>query len=226
MAFTDAIFDRFAALEGLSAQRADTLPELTQMLTSRRLIPVTTLPLPLILDALSPTVLVDARMNKHHRPESQINLAALTVGLGPNFIAGETTRLAVETAWGESLGRIISKGATNPLQGEPKPIVGHARDRYLYSPAEGPFHTPHQIGDHVQRGQEIARVNDLPLYAPISGVLRGLTHDGVPVGLRTKVIEVDPRTHNAQISGIAERPARIARGVLQAIQNWEGANAH
>lgn len=226
MAFADAIFNRFAALDGISAQRADTLPELTQMLASRCLIPITTLPLPLILDALSPTALVDGRMNKHHQPESEINFAALTVGIGSNFIAGETTHLAVETAWGESLGRIVSKGATNPLQGEPKSIAGHARDRYLYSPTEGTFRTPHQIGDRVQRGQEIARVDDFPLYAPISGVLRGLTHNGIPVSLRTKVIEVDPRMRNAQISGISERPACIARGVLQAIQNWESAHAH
>jgi hypothetical protein len=37
----------------------------------------------------------------------------------------------------------------------------------------------------------------------------------------TKIIEVDPRLQNAQISGIGERPARIAEGVLSAIQNWE-----
>ena len=59
------------------------------------------------------------------------------------------------------------------------------------------------------------------LCAPIDGMLRGLTHDGVPVARKTKVIEVDPRGAQAPVSGIAERPRRIARGVLEAIQTWQ-----
>jgi xanthine dehydrogenase accessory factor len=51
--------------------------------------------------------------------------------------------------------------------------------------------------------------------------LRGLTHPGVPITQKTKVIEVDPRTSQAQVSGLGERPVRIAEGVLKAIQNWE-----
>jgi xanthine dehydrogenase accessory factor len=66
----------------------------------------------------------------------------------------------------------------------------------------------------------------MPLQAPIAGILRGLTHDGVPVSLQTKVIEVDPRIQDAQVSGIGERPARIAEGVLTAIQNWEANHVH
>ncbi|MCK7580516.1 MAG: hypothetical protein MZV65_35985 [Chromatiales bacterium] len=56
---------------------------------------------------------------------------------------------------------------------------------------------------------------------PISSVLRaGITHDDVSVEQHTKVIEIDPR-EQAEIEGIGERPARIAEGVLTAIQNWE-----
>ena len=67
----------------------------------------------------------------------------------------------------------------------------------------------------------MARVDATLLFAPITGFLRGLTHDGVPVTHKTKVIEVDPRAHDAQVSGIAERPACIAEGVVTAIQAWE-----
>jgi xanthine dehydrogenase accessory factor len=160
-------------------------------------------------------------MRKHAQPEIQRGLADLTIGLGPNFIAGETVDFAIETNWGESLGRIIESGATNPLQGEPREIDGHARDRYVYAPLAGVFHTSLQIGDIVMKGQEVALIDSTPLLAPIDGTLRGLTRDGVPISLKTKVIEVDPRVQNAQVFGIGERPARIADGVLTAIQNWE-----
>ncbi len=53
------------------------------------------------------------------------------------------------------------------------------------------------------------------------GILRGLTHDGVPVAKKSKVIEVDPRGEQAQINGIAKRPGRIAQGVLEAVKTWE-----
>jgi hypothetical protein len=65
---------------------------------------------------------------------------------------------------------------------------------------------------------EVANIGDSILYAPISGIIRGLTHDDVPVALKAKVIEVDPRGKQLKIVGIAERPRRIALGVLEAIR--------
>ncbi|MCJ7433741.1 MAG: hypothetical protein MUO77_09670 [Anaerolineales bacterium] len=225
MAFADAVFDGRAILDGIESQRMDKLSLLNDILIEHKTIPLVTEDLPKTLEVLHPHVLVDARMRKHSQPESQIHLAALTIGLGPNFIAGETTHLVIETAWGDSLGRIVERGSASPLQGEPREIEGHARDRYVYAPVAGKFYTTHQIGDKVEAGQEVARIDSTPLRAPITGILRGLTHTDVPVTLKTKVIEIDPRIENAQVTGIAERPARIALGVLQAVQNWEGQRA-
>jgi len=158
------------------------------------------------------------KMRKHDRPETQINLAPFTIGLGPNFTAGETVHAAVETGWNEDLGKVIRDGATRPLEGEPQTIAGHARDRYVYAPAAGMVRTVLQIGVTVTKGQEVARIGEILLRAPISGIIRGLTHDLVPVKERTKVIEVDPRGDEAQITGIAKRPGKIAAGVLKAIE--------
>jgi len=226
MAFTDAVFDGRASLGGIEAQLIKRLYLLRGALVSDCCIPIFIKDFYQLLNTLHPTVLVDARMRKHLQPEIQRGLAELTIGLGPNFIAGETTDIAIETSRGESLGQIIEHGSTSLLQGEPLEIDGHARDRYVYTPIAGIFHTSFQIGDFVTQGQEIARVDLTPLHAPVTGILRGLTHDGVPVTPKTKIIEVDPRIHNAQISGIAERPARIAEGVLTVIQNWEAKHVH
>lgn len=220
MAFTDAVFDGCATLEGVEARKADDLSRLQGILPRREFIPLVVADFFETLAVLHPRILVDARMRKHSQPETQIHLAELTIGLGPNFIAGETVHVAVETGWGEGLGKVIEHGSTNPLQGEPREIQGHARDRYVYAPAAGIFSTTHQIGDKVEAGEEIARIDAIPLTAPIGGTLRGLTRDGVPVSLSTKVIEIDPRIENAQVSGIAERPARIAKGVLEAVRRF------
>ncbi len=221
MAFSDAIFDGRAVLEGVAALRMDGLDNLRGAAVSREAIPVIVADLAQLLEVLRPDVLVDARMRKRARPEAQLGLARLTVGLGPNFVAGETTDLAVETGWGIDLGRVYRQGATRPLEGEPNHIGGHARDRYVYAPVEGVFSTRLEIGQSVHAGQTVATIGSVNLIAPLDGVLRGLTRDGVSVSVRTKVIEVDPRGARAVFTGIGERPGRIAGGVLEAIRDWE-----
>lgn len=226
MSFADAVFDEPTELDGIEARLIKRLYLLRGELVTHQTIPIVVKDFHELLNILHPQILVDARMRKHIQPENQRGLAEFTIGLGPNFIAGETVDVAIETNWGDSLGQVIEHGATNPLQGEPREVDGHARDRYEYAPVGGTFHTSLQIGDHVLQGQEVAQIDTTLLLAPIAGVLRGLTHDGVPVTPKTKVIEVDPRIHNAQVSGIGERPARIAEGVFTAIQSWEANHVH
>lgn len=226
MAFVDAIFDGRTALDGIEAHFINRLYLLRGALVAHQFIPVIVKDPQELMRTLRPQILVDARMRKHMQPENQRGLAEFTIGLGPNFIAGETVDVAIETNWGDSLGQVIEHGATNPLQGEPREVDGHARDRYVYAPVGGTFHTSLQIGDHVLQGQEMAQIDTTLLLATIAGVLRGLTHDGVPVTPKTKVIEVDPRINSAQVSGIGERPARIAEGVFTAIRKWEAHHVH
>lgn len=225
MSFTDAVFDGSAMLDGIEAKLLERLDLLGGILAAHNVIPVWTKDFYELKDTLRPQILVDARMRKHAQPKAQRSLAPLTIGLGPNFIAGETVHLAIETGW-NSLGKIVAHGKTKPLEGEPREIEGHARDRYVYAPRAGIFHTELQVGDIVQKDEEVARIDSTPLHAPITGMLRGLTRDNIFVPQKTKVIEIDPRSEGAQISGIGERPAKIAEGVLTAIQNWEEPNVH
>ncbi len=218
MSFCDAIFEGVATLEGIQAKYLSDISGIIAHLASRDLIPITSLDLKILLTAIQPEVLVDARMRKHDQPERQIDCAPFTIGLGPNFAAGENVHAAVETGWGEELGKVIWQGSTRPLEGEPQAIAGHARDRYVYAPIAGVFQTTFRIGDMVLAGQKVANIGDTLLHAPISGIIRGLTHDGVPVAQKAKIIEVDPRGEPSKVMGIAERPRRIARGALEAIR--------
>ena len=170
-----------------------------------------------VADELHVDVIVDARMKKHSTPETFKGAAPLTIGLGPNFTAGETSDIVVETSW-EAPGEIIKTGASLPLSGEPQRLGGHGRERYVYAPLAGLLLTTFEIGEHVLVGQTIATLAGTPILAPLTGTLRGLTHSGVNVAQGMKIVEVDPREPDANVRGIGERPRRVAAGVLQAIK--------
>lgn len=222
-AFTDAVFDGTAALDGVTAARVDDPRAIAALLDAREAIPVHVGDVAALLDAIRPAVLVDARMRKRATPEEQRGLAPLTIGLGPGFVAGENVDLAVETSW-TALGAVIASGPTLPLAGEPRPLAGHARDRFVYAPVAGTFSTARRLGDQVAAGEAVAAIGDTPLLAPLGGTLRGLTRDGVPVAAGTKVIEVDSRG-GPVASGLGERPGRIADGVVRAVADWRAGEA-
>ena len=217
MAFTDAAFDGACELAGLRARRVDDPAAIAAALAVRAEVPVSTADLGVLLAAVRPEVLVDARMRKRARPEVQRHLAPLTIGLGPGFVAGETTDLAIETIWGDDLGAVVGAGPTRRLAGEPRSFDGHARDRFVYAPAAGLLRTEAAIGQLVRAGDPVAAIGDVELRAPLDGILRGLTHDRVEVDAGAKVVEVDPRGEARSVFGIGERPRRIGLGVLGAV---------
>ena len=140
MAFADAVFEGSAILAGLRARRVETVADLARLWAAGE-IPVATGPFDDLLQATGWRALVDARMRKRAIPEPQRGLASLTIGLGPNFVAGENVDLAIETGWGDRLGAVIEAGSTLPLAGEPRAIGGVARARFIYAPVAGRFVT-------------------------------------------------------------------------------------
>ena len=218
MAFTDAVFDGEALLDGVRAVRIDELSSLENVLADAAIV-VSVHDFQVLLQAFRPDILIDARMRKRRRPESQIELARFTIGLGPNFIAQDTTHVVIETAWGDALGAVITDGTTERHEGEPNIIGGYGIERVVYSPEAGIFASDFAIGDEVVAGQIVAHVGKTSLAAPLHGRLRGLTRSGVPVAKGTKVIEINPRGEDAVFTGIGERPAKIADGVVRAIRD-------
>ncbi len=218
MAFADAVFDGSKELDGVRARRIDDVDELGPAVAGGDVVPISTAPLHDVLAALEPDVLVDARMRKRAVPESQLALAPLTIGLGPNVVAGQTTHLAIETQWGDDLGKVVAAGATRELGGEPRSFEGHGRDRFVYAPMAGVLRTQARIAQRVLAGEVVATIGDAPLAAPLDGILRGLTRDGVHVDAGTKVVEVDPRGDVSKVTGLGPRPLRIGEGVLRAIE--------
>lgn len=221
MAFADALFDGQTELAGVRAIHVGEAAQVLALLQDKCAIPVVAGDLQAWLSILSVTVLVDARMRKRSMPEDQRGLARLVIGLGPNFVARGNVDVAVETKWGDDLGKPIYNGPTLPLEGEPRPIAGIGRERYVYAPRAGILRAYKQIGSLVQAGDTVASIDDLPLLAPVAGMLRGITHDGVAVTTGTKIIEVDPSFGAASTPGLGKRPAKIAEGVKAVIIGFE-----
>ena len=217
MAFVDALYDGTATLEDVLAKRAPGPESLPHMLGCRRAVPVTDAPLDDVLAEVRPDVVVDARMLKRATPAPVPRLAPLVIGLGPACEAGANVDVAIETQWGDALGAVVTRGRTRPLEGEPQPIAGIARERFVYAPEGGTFRTSLGIGDRVTAGREIGRVDDTPIVAPLDGCLRGIAHDGASVQRGAKIVEVDPRGDAHAARGIGERPRRIAEGVMRAL---------
>ena len=222
MAFADVFFDGRCELDAVVARRARDFEGLAKMLECGHAIPCSDADFLSVVSSLRPAILVDARMRKPMVPESMRGLAPLAIGLGPNFEAGANADVVVETAWGDELGRVITCGRAREAAGEPRPIQGHSRDRYVYSSVDGVFATKLAIGAIVAAGEPVARVGEVVIRAPLSGVLRGLTRDGADVLNGMKVVEVDPRGASTFVYGIGERPERIAAGVVAAIEMRSG----
>lgn len=218
MSFADALFEGTTVLEGVRGVRVRDPAALPEVLADGAVVPVVPAAYDAVRAVLRPRVVVDARMRKQAIPEPQIDDAPLTIGLGPGFRAGETVHAAIETNWGEHLGRVLWTGEPDAYTGQPRPILGYAREWYLYAPHAGTFRTRLDIGATVEAGDTVAWVDGSPLRAAIGGIIRGMTRDGVQVAPGAKVVDIDPRRDGQLLAGIGERPRRIAEGVLTAIR--------
>jgi len=74
---------------------------------------------------------------------------------------------------------------------------------------KGKFHGQRSIGDHVSKGSVVAVVDDYPVIAQISGMLRGLLRDDVEVRKGMKVGDIDPRDKRELCFAISEKSRAI-----------------
>jgi xanthine dehydrogenase accessory factor len=215
VSFCEAVYDGEKEVEGVTA-RLVTSPEKITSTWQAGKIPLIVDPEAEIKNYLKSDVLVDAILAKKNLGTS-IRDAPLVIGLGPGFTAGKDVHVVIETNRGHNLGKAILTGEAEPNTGVPGEIAGFAADRVFRAPREGKFLNVKGIGDLVQAGEVVATVNNEPVKALISGVVRGLLRDGNQVYRGMKAGDIDPRGKKKNCYTISDKARAIGGGVLEAI---------
>ncbi|OQX65053.1 MAG: molybdenum hydroxylase [Desulfococcus sp. 4484_242] len=215
VSFSDAVYEGETRVEEITARRVDDRAAVPRVLGDH-VIPVVVDPGATIVREMKPFGVVDAIMAKTNTGTCMKD-AAFVVGLGPGFTAGKDVHSVVETKRGHTLGRVIWKGEAIPNTGIPGEVRGFAAERVIRAPGRGVFKGVRSIGEHVNKGDIVAYAGDVPVLAPISGMLRGLLHDGVFVEKGLKSGDVDPRDDKESCRTISDKALAIAGGVLEAI---------
>lgn len=223
----EAVYEGETVVEGMRGIRVETLAD-ADAVWAQNAVPILIDPTGACLPQARPAVLVDAIIAKKNLGTTR-EMAPLTIALGPGFTAGQDVDVVVETKRGHKLGRIIREGAATPNTGVPGVIGGYAAERVLHSPAQGIFRDLHAIGDFVEAGEAIAKVEtpageEVLVKTQIAGILRGLLRDGYPVVPGFKVADVDPRKTELENCFLISDKARcIAGSVLELVvaQLWK-----
>jgi xanthine dehydrogenase accessory factor len=209
VALAEAVYRGETAVEDLTARRVGS-PARALDEIARGVIPVLIDPEAESLPDLRPVALVDARMRKCPN-ELGCRAAALVIGLGPGFVAGEDCHVVVETKRGHRLGPAEADTRS------PGEVGGQAARRVLRAPADGHVDPREEIGARLVEGQLIAEVSGYEVRAPFAGVLRGLIHREVPVTMGMKIGDVDPRGEAAYCWEISDKALAIGGGVLETL---------
>ena len=220
VAFSEAVYDGAATVEGVTATRIADTGEISATL-ARGEVPLLVDPSGESIRLLRPAAVVDAILAKRNLGTS-MDMAPLTVALGPGFMAGRDVRYVIETMRGHDLGRIIASGSATPNTGVPGMIGGYGAERVIHAPAAGVFRLLRDIGSVVEAGEAVGCIatpeGDVPVRAKIAGLLRGILRDGYTVPKGFKLADVDPRLDQLKnCATISDKARCIAGSVLELV---------
>ncbi|MDD4187101.1 MAG: selenium-dependent molybdenum cofactor biosynthesis protein YqeB [Eubacteriales bacterium] len=215
VSYCNAIYEGDWEIDGLRSRYIQSLDQIEPTL-EKGIIPVLTIPDREVLEFLHPDVFIDATISKRE-PDYSPDWAPLVIGLGPNIEAGKHADVVIETKRGHYLGQLIYEGEAIANTGIPGNIQGVDKDRVLRAPKAGVALNLHEIGDLVDKGEVILKVDGEPVKAIISGVVRGLIAPGFHVKKGQKIGDIDPRGDVDYVRTISDKGRTIAGGVLEAI---------
>jgi xanthine dehydrogenase accessory factor len=220
VAFSEAVYDGTAAVEGVTAVRIRDAKEAEEILEQGK-VPLLVDPAGESIRQMKPDAVVDAILAKKNLG-THMGMAELTIALGPGFEAGKDVHYVIETMRGHNLGRIISSGCAMPNTGIPGIIAGYGEERVIRSPGAGIFRPGKEIGSEVREGEIIGTVlagpEEIPVRTQITGFLRGIIRDGYPVTKGFKLADVDPRPgERVNCFTISDKARCIAGSVLELV---------
>ena len=230
VSFSEAVYDGTATVEGVTAERIASAnrASVNHVLEEGR-VPLLVDPEGSSIPLLKPDIVVDAIIAKKNLGTAK-EMAPLVIGVGPGFTAGEDVDLVVESMRGHNLARIFTTGSALPNTGIPGNIGGFTKERVIHAEAAGYMKNIRQIGDIVEKGEEIARIYEkmtedgtfsgsyVSVEASISGIIRGLIREGYHFQKGFKIADIDPRESElANCFTISDKARSIGGSVLEAV---------
>ncbi|GHV92246.1 molybdenum hydroxylase [Spirochaetia bacterium] len=223
--FSQAVYEGSARVEDVTAVLVKD-EEGMRAAFAKKQIPLFIDPHADIVRRFKPDAVVDGIMAKENLG-TRIGDAPVVIGIGPGFTAGLDCHGVIETKRGHTIGRVITKGSALPNTGIPGDIGGYTSERLLRAPADGIFEAKAEIGDPVKKGDVVGVVKtagavgpearNVPVYAEIDGILRGLLPSGIAVTRGLKAGDIDPRCEKFHCFTVSDKALSIAGGVLEAI---------
>ena len=168
------------------------------------------------ISALKPGAVVDAILAKKNLGTAMTD-APVVIGVGPGFTAGVDCHAAVETKRGHYLGRLILAGSAIPNTGVPGDIGGYSAQRIIRATADGIFEPEVEIGQRVETGALVARVDGTPVYAAMPGMVRGMLPAGLRVTQGMKAGDIDSRCEYEHCFTVSDKARAVGGGVLEGL---------
>lgn len=214
VSFCEAVYSGQAEVEGVKAilsQKED----IKKIIESKNI--------PLVIDknchiaySLRALALVDSILAKKNLG-TKMDMAPITIGVGPGFSAKVDVDLVVETNRGHFLGKVIEEGEAIKNTGIPGNIRGYTSGRLIRASGDGSIKNLARIGDIVKKDDLISLIGDCEVRAKIDGVIRGLIKEGSRVKKGMKIGDIDPRGLVEYTYTISDKARSIGGGVLEAI---------
>lgn len=220
VAFCEAVYEGKCQVEDIKARKIADVNEAEDVWKSGE-VPVLVDPDCRCLPYFHPIALVDGILAKKNLGTT-IEMAPLTIGLGPGFTAGVDTDFVVETMRGETLGKVYRSGCALPNTGIPGVVAGYDKERVIHAPCDGEIHYIRKVGDLVEKGEPLALIGTKYVYATLSGYLRGAIKECYPVVKGLKIMDIDPRTDSKERCFlISDKALAIGGSVCRILEEWE-----
>ncbi|WP_315078499.1 selenium-dependent molybdenum cofactor biosynthesis protein YqeB [uncultured Clostridium sp.] len=215
VAFSQAVYDKKVEVEGITAVLASNKKDINKIVEEGNVAIVVDEKAE-IIDEIKPEVIIDAIIAKKNLG-TEIDDANIVIALGPGFTAGVDCHCVIETKRGHYLGKPIYKGSAIPNTGVPGEIGGYSKERIIRAIDDGKIEPVSKIGDYVNKGDIVAYVNGIPVFAKLDGIVRGMLQKDVNVFKGMKSGDIDPRCEKNHCFTISDKARSIGGGVLEAI---------